>query len=405
MDFTKKRWIVLAACCMINLCLGMTYSWSVFAGHLAEKLNVADLSIIYAIAVPWTPLAMIVGGYVNERIGPRKLYAILGVWYGLGIVASGLVASTGMLIISFSFGVGLGSCILYALIVNSSVKLFPDKRGLAGGIVTATFGLSSMIVSPIASNLILRRGITSAFIIIGVVFTIIISACVMLVQPVPSGYVPSGWTPPVSAANGIWVDKDWKQMIRTRSFYIMLFLFASGTFSGMMLISQASAMAQRVPLMRIEMAAMMVSALALSNTAGRLVCGALSDRIGRINALTVGLFSTLGGILMLMLCGPGDYLLFGLGTSLVGFGFGAFLGVFPGFCSDRFGLKYHSTNYGVLFTGYSVVGVVGPSIAGRMYHATESYDRALAVAALFSGFGLLLTLVYRVANGHKKVGH
>ena len=227
----------------------------------------------------------------------------------------------------------------------------------------------------------------------------------MFVQPAPAGYVLSGWKPPVSAAKGQWMDKDWKQMIRTRSFYIMLFLFASGTFSGMMLISQASAMAQRIPLMRIEMATMMVSALALSNTAGRLVCGALSDRVGRINALTVGLFSTLGGILMLMLCGPGDYILFGVGTSLVGFGFGAFLGVFPGFCSDRFGLKHHSTNYGVIFTGYSVVGIVGPSIAGRMYQAAESYGSALAAAALIAVFGILLTLVYRIANGHGKAGH
>lgn len=29
---TQRRWRVLAACCITNLCLGAPYAWSVFAG-------------------------------------------------------------------------------------------------------------------------------------------------------------------------------------------------------------------------------------------------------------------------------------------------------------------------------------------------------------------------------------
>ena len=36
---TQRRWRVLAACCITNLCLGAPYAWSVFAGPLAEHLN------------------------------------------------------------------------------------------------------------------------------------------------------------------------------------------------------------------------------------------------------------------------------------------------------------------------------------------------------------------------------
>lgn len=39
MDLNKKRWLILAACCLANLCLGSVYAWSVFASAMAEHLT------------------------------------------------------------------------------------------------------------------------------------------------------------------------------------------------------------------------------------------------------------------------------------------------------------------------------------------------------------------------------
>ncbi len=33
---TKKRWMVLIASCLINLCIGAMYAWSVFSAPMAE---------------------------------------------------------------------------------------------------------------------------------------------------------------------------------------------------------------------------------------------------------------------------------------------------------------------------------------------------------------------------------
>lgn len=49
---------------------------------------------------------------------------------------------------------------------------------------------------------------------------------------------------------------DWKAMMKTPVFYIMLLLLTSGAFSGMMVISQASAVAQNM----IRMSAIAASA-------------------------------------------------------------------------------------------------------------------------------------------------
>lgn len=39
MNLTKKRWIILVASCLINLCIGSLYAWSVFATPMAEYLT------------------------------------------------------------------------------------------------------------------------------------------------------------------------------------------------------------------------------------------------------------------------------------------------------------------------------------------------------------------------------
>ena len=37
------------------------------------------------------------------------------------------------------------------------------------------------------------------------------------------------------------------------------------------------------------------------------------------------------------------------------------MGVFPGFVTDAFGLKYNSVNYGIMFIGFALAGFIGPS--------------------------------------------
>ena len=47
---TKKRWVLLVICCLINLCIGSMYAWSVLAAPMAQELNVPSLSIVFSVA-------------------------------------------------------------------------------------------------------------------------------------------------------------------------------------------------------------------------------------------------------------------------------------------------------------------------------------------------------------------
>ena len=299
----------------------------------------------------------------------------------------------------FTYGIlsGLGLGMAYGCTISSCVKYFPDKRGLIGGLTTACYGLSSVILPPVVTVLVGRFGAAASFKIVGVVFVLVICISALFIEPCPVGFVPEGWEPPKAQAAGGIVDKDWKQMLKTPVFYIMIFTLTTGAFSGMMIISQASAVGKEMIGMSAASASLAVSVLALFNAAGRLAAGYLSDRIGRINTLTLACVFSVGGTGLLYFCDTGTIGMFYGGISIVGICFGSFMGVFPGFTADQFGTRNNSVNYGIMFIGFALAGYFGPTIMRSVYYGDGSYRKAFLIACGLSAVGVLLTWTYRAA--------
>lgn len=408
MSLTKKRWRVLFACCAINLCLGSIYAWSVFASPMAEHLNAlagtsltsGDLSIVYTVANSVGPITMISGGWFNDRFGPKKVIFVGGCMFAGGLILSGFASSLAFLIVSYGLLTGFGLGMTYGCTISSCVKYFPDKRGLIGGLTTAVYGFGSVILPPIVTAIVRVSGAPAAFEWIGSVFAAIILVCAGFVEKCPADFVPENWTPPVSRRQTAAApNQNWRQMLHTGVFYVMIVLLLCGAFSGMMIISQVSAMAQNMIGMTAVAASSAVSVLALFNTFGRVAAGYLSDRIGRIHTLAAACALSMLGLVLLYFSGSGQYLLFYGGISVVGACFGSFMGVFPGFTADQFGSRNNSVNYGIMFIGFALAGYFGPTIMRNICRADGAYQRAFLAACALSFAGLLLTGVYRRIAG------
>ena len=403
MNLTRKRWFYLVLCCLINLCLGSIYAWSVFASPMAaylsqfagKTLTTGDLAIVYTIANAVGPITMISGGFFNDKIGPKAVIFTGGLMFGLGLIASGFAHSVGMLIVTYGLISGLGLGMAYGSTISTAVKYFQDKRGLIGGITTGIYGLSSVILPPIVTAIVATTDVTMAFKIVGAVFLVIVCGSALFLKPCPADFVPEGWTPPVAVkSNGN--DKNWKEMLQTPIFYIMILTLTCGAFSGMMIISQASGVAINMIGMTAASAAIAVSVLALFNALGRIVAGFISDKIGRINTLTGALVLSMAGLCALYFCKVGAVALFYCGIAVVGICFGAFMGVFPGFTVDRFGAKNNSVNYGIMFIGFALAGYFGPSVMRQVFATDGAYQRAFLIALAFDVVGIILTFCYRV---------
>lgn len=403
MNYSKRRWLILVASCFINLCIGSLYAWSVLSGpmaaHLSEITGVAltprDLSIVFIIANSVGPITMITGGKINDMIGPKSVILIGGVMFGGGMFLSGFAQSVGFLIFSYSILLGLGLGMVYGATISTSIKFFPDRRGLVGGLTTATFGISSVIIPPIAAMIIEKTGATSAFKIIGAVFAVVICISAYFMDQCPADFRPDGWNPADQKGVNAIINKDWKGMLTSPVFYPMIMLLTCGAFAALMFIPMVSPLAVNMIGMETAGATVAVSVLALFNVLGRILAGIISDKIGRINTLALSCILSIIGLGCLYMSGKGTVVLFYMGISIVGICFGSFMGVFPGFTADQFGPKNNSVNFGVMFIGFALAGYFGPTILNNVFKATGNYNNAFLIAMGFSAAGLGLTFVYR----------
>lgn len=408
---TRRRWIVLFACCVANLCIGSIYAWSVFAGPMAEHLNAlngtsmtaADLAIVFSVANGDAFITTITGGYLEKKIGAKWVILIGTVVFGLGFVVSGLARSVFVLVLGFSLMCGLANGFAYVCTISNAVKFFPDKKGLAGGISTASFGISSVIIPPIADVLNNSVGVCPAFIIFGVVIVVLGIICSLLIINCPDNFVPTGWTPKAGQDLSSVEDKNARQMLSSPVFYVMLGMLTIGSTLGLMTISEASSVAQSMLGMTATAAALVVSALALFNTGGRIVAGWISDKIGRINTLIGTFVAAIIALALIYLSGGnGSELVFCAGICLIGLCYGAFMGVYPGFTSDQFGVKYSSLNYGIMFIGFSAGGIIGPMLMQGVFNSQGTYRPAFLISIAFSAAGLALSFLYRAMTRRRR---
>ena len=182
MNLTQQRWRLLTVSCVINLFAGSIYAWSVFGSALAARLTDltgaavtgADLALAFGLANGLGPIPMIFGGAVNDRFGPRFVIVAGGILMGLGLFLTGTAESATGVILSYGLFFGLGLGLVYGCTINNTMKFFPDRRGLVGGLTTAAYGISSVLVPPVASYLIAEAGVSSALQVFGVLFGVVI---------------------------------------------------------------------------------------------------------------------------------------------------------------------------------------------------------------------------------------
>ena len=422
-NLDQKRWLVLIASCLINLCIGSIYAWSVFASPMAQRLtelsangqtySASTLAIVFTVANSVGPVTMISGGYFNDKLGPKWVIFVGGLLFGGGMLLSGFATGIPMLIIGYGLGCGLGMGMAYGCTINNSVKFFPDKKGLIGGIATATYGLSSVLIPPVANKMIAAVGVSSTFRILGIVFIAVICLFSMFIVKCPEGYAPgaetagktggagsagpesAGQKAALSEAAASGQNKNWKGMLANPLFYIMIVMLMCGAFSGLMITSQASPMAQSMAGMSVAAAGVAVSVLALFNAAGRVAAGFLSDLLGRVNVLLCAFALEIIGLICLLNISEGRSALFLIGVSLMGICFGALMGVYPGFTADQFGTKNNSVNYGIMFIGFALAGIGGPTMVGRILSATGAYTGAFLAAIALAVVGIILSLLYK----------
>ncbi len=260
---------------------------------------------------------MILGGYFVDRLGPKAVIVVGGLFIGAGMFFRSIRDFPFLpyfVWINFWFGT-LAS--LMALPLTTPLNSFPDHRGLAGGLTTGFYGLCSVIVPPIGQYLIATNGISFAFESLGIVFGTVIVLGGLLSIKCPPDFVPQGWTKPTN--NFASLDVDTLSMLKRPRFWLMFaFLLCCGV-SGMMILSHAAVIARTQIGYSAAAAAGAVAFIALVNTFARLVTGVLSDKFGQLPTLIGAAIGAAAGLSLLVFADADHLFLFYAAFACIGF--------------------------------------------------------------------------------------
>jgi OFA family oxalate/formate antiporter-like MFS transporter len=373
------RWLPIVGGVSLNLALGSLYAWSVFVLPLEKEFgwNRAQTSWVFTIAIVAFAATFIVAGKLQDAKGPR-ICAFLGtVLVGGGFALASLTTSLTFLYIAFGLIVGIGNGFGYSAPTPVASKWFPDKRGLAIGLMVGGYGAGSAIIGPLATQMIVDYGWRSTFQMLGAAFFVMGMIGTALLKNPPPDFRPPAVS--AAAAKRSSVNLSTSEMLRTPTFYALWVAYCLGTTAGLMVISQLVPFARSVGLTAGE-AAFAITVGAFGNAGGRILSGWLSDTLGRLTTLKAMI---IGSALVMSALAMGSTQI-GLFYILVAAGYwcyGTQLSVFASTTADFYGTRNLGMNYGALFTAWGVAGMLGPFIGARVYQATGSYQYAFYTAA------------------------
>jgi OFA family oxalate/formate antiporter-like MFS transporter len=407
-----NRWMIVLGAVLVQMALGSIYAFSTFnvkTGGLPQTLSTnpmdpatflstSNLALlgIFAISLAGFGLNVLTGGAIQDKRGPRNTAILGGILYAAAyVIASVSVGSTTtsgsfpMMYIAYAL-LGIGVGIGYSAPLAACLKWFPDKRGLIAGIAVAGFGAGSLIFAQVAKFIINSSGISTAYLVLGVIFLIMVVVGAMLLVNPPQGYVPAGWDPTKQKKN-IACKKDftWREMCKTKSFFNLWIMFALSATAGLMMIGNVSGLATFLGGIDTGTIATIVGIIAIFNAIGRIAWGFVSDKYGRTNAmkmmfLTQAVVLFISAAYMAMKPTDGGINAIALTTmaSLIGFCFGGNFALFAPCTADYFGTTNYGRCYGLVFTAYAVGGVLGAIIPGLLSGNTSSYVYVFAIVGI-----------------------
>jgi len=390
-----NRWIIVVGAILVQMALGSIYAFSAFNVNTASPvahglpytlspdspLSPSSLSLlgIFAVSLAGFGFTVFLGGAIQDKKGPRFTAILAGIIYAISyFLASQSTGSFPLIYLSYAvlgIGVGLG----YSAPLAAGLKWFPDKRGLISGIAVAGFGAGSFVFAQVGKAILVSDSLSSAYMVLGIIFFVMVIAGAMLLVNPPEGYVPKGWNPS-QQKNVCKKDFTVGEMCRTNSFYYLWIMFALSATAGLMMIGNVSGLANFLGGIDVATIATIVGVIAIFNAAGRIGWGFVSDRLGRTKTMKI-MFMTQALILFIsaaflsMVIDDVTVKVIGLATmsSLVGFCFGGNFALFAPCTADFFGTKNYGRCYGLVFTSYGVGGILGALIPGLLSGDPSSY--------------------------------
>lgn len=372
------KYAVLLAAVVIQVCLGGIYAWSTLVPDLVATvdLTVTQTQVIFGLLFGVFTVSMVFAGRLVEPRGPRAIATVGGLLFAAGyLLASRSDGSFPLMLLGISVLAGIGTGAGYVCALTTSMKWFPDRKGLVTGITMAGFGGGAVLLSAIAEYLLANGvDVLAVFHWIGLAYgAAILIAATVLRFPTAAQAVQVQTAPPL------------KRLVRDPFFLSLVLGMFCGTFAGMLVIGNLKPMALAVGIPALPAAAA-ISVFAIGNATGRVTWGWIADRTSEW-MIPVKLAAL--GVPLALLAFVSTTAPFIAMSYAIGFGFGACFVLYAALVAARYGLSCVAEIYPLVFLAYGAAGTVGPSLGGWLYDETLSYRPAIILTCAVLGIGIV----------------
>lgn len=383
------------------LFLGLLYGWSIFRPPLTEiypAWTAPQLSLTFTLSMIFFCLGGFFSGKIGAKISSRVLILASGTFLLAGFFGASRMKpdnpelSLAMLYLSYGvlcgFGVGIG----YNAVIASVTRWFPDKPGMASGLLMMGFGFGGIVLGSVVTILVQQAGLFAAFLRLGLMVWAVMALGSFLVKAPPP--------PAKTARTGDSGDYPPSRMIKTGAFWCFFAYAVVTSSAGLLVINSAATIA-----ISYGAPAALGLIVGVFNGLGRLLFGAIYDRLGRGRAmfLNTGCMAAAGLCLLAGALTTSAPLIF-LGLVFVGISYGGSPVMTSSVVYRFFGSSHYGVNFSIANFLVVPAAFIGPMISSAILEASGGvYTPAFVMLILLAAAAFVLILAMnRVSRDFEK---
>jgi OFA family oxalate/formate antiporter-like MFS transporter len=388
------RWLTLAGTIIMQFALGSVYTWSLFNGPLAQKLDapVSQVAFSFGLLSLGLAVASSVAGKLQERFGVRNVAIGAGLLMALALYLTAQANSLMMLWLSAGVLLGLADGAGYLMTLSNCVKWFPERKGVISACAIGAYGLGSLGFKFICSSLLANFSLENTFIIWGALALALIVPGALMMKDAPKQEVSQAKDAPTVR------DFSLAQSIRMPQYWMLALMFLTACMSGLYVIGVAKDIGEGLVHLSAQTAASAVTVIAIANLSGRLVLGVLSDKIARIRVITLTQIVSIVGMSILLFTRMNEITFF-ISVACIAFSFGGTITVYPSLVSDFFGLNNLTKNYGLIYLGFGIGSALGSLIASLFGGFTVIFSLIMTLLVI----SLVMSIIIRIPHKAQRV--
>lgn len=333
---------ILAAGAGVQLLTGIPAAWGVFQKPVMQGygLSRGQAMLGFAVLVAFYGVGCAVGGLLQDRRGPR----VAGLW-GTALLAGGFLAAAlvppgnaVLFLLAYSLPAGVGSAFLAPAVLACAQKWYQDKKGWATSVAGVAMGLSGAFYTLFVKGVGGRWGIRVCFAALGLLMLVVCGSGAAILQNPPRP--KQAWS-----LQGI----DHKKMIRTPQYKLCVAAVALSAPPVLLFSPEIFSIAtdRGLPEAAAPFSIVLGSA---ASAAGRLLCPAVSDKLGRKRVLYAVYLGLAAGSAWFAFAQNAWVL---AAYAMLTFFYSGGAAVQPALNTDLFGLRHAGVNYGFIALGMS----------------------------------------------------